>query len=221
MEAVPGQFAQEQLRNMHMMRKPITSLLFTLVLVVGGLHAQHFGVRGGLNWTDASFETINSDVVTGEQVNLMIGLFVDIPIGQSILSVQPELNYLERGYTFDGINGDIEFARSTACVDLGGLIRLNIGKQEGTSFYIGTGPFFNYAISGTFREGDNERDLDFDAELLNRSELSLVAAAGVNFGSFFIEARQIVSLSNQAADDERDISQSSTGVNIGFRTPLF
>ncbi|MEL7377079.1 MAG: outer membrane beta-barrel protein, partial [Bacteroidota bacterium] len=110
---------------------------------------------------------------------------------------------------------------SLAYLDIGGLVKLNLGVDQPIGFYVGAGPFLNYAISGPIDENGDERDIDFDADRIKRSELSVAAAAGVTLGNFFAEVRYMGSLSNLSDDDEVDISQRSIGINGGFRVPLF
>ncbi|MEL6668875.1 MAG: porin family protein [Bacteroidota bacterium] len=186
------------------------------------IQAQYFGIRGGYNFTSASVDINNLEVETGDEGNLMLGLYVDLPIGTEFLTVQPEINYMGRGYSLTStvISND-QIETSLAYLDIGGLVKLNLGVDQPIGFYVGAGPFLNYAISGTIDENGDERDIDFDADRIKRSELSVAAAAGVTLGNFFAEVRYMGSLSNLSDDDEVDISQRSIGINGGFRVPLF
>ena len=82
-------------------------------------------------------------------------------------------------------------------------------------------------ISGQLREtvGDleNERDVDFDVDRLNRSGLQFAAVGGVTYQvgvRFFIEARYNGSLSDLSSDDVYDIRQRAVGINGGIVVPL-
>lgn len=199
------------------MKLRLLTLLFCLSFTV--LQAQYFGIRGGYNWTDAKVN--DGDIETGSEGNLMLGLFLDLPIGTQLLSVQPELNYMGRGYSFEGMTiGGVEIETKLAYIDLGALVKLNFGADEPVGFYVGAGPFLNYAISGTITDTGGDRDIDFKADRLNRTELSFAAAAGVTFGGFFVEARYIGSFSDQSDLDDSEIRQRSIGINGGFRVPL-
>ena len=188
------------------------------------LQAQYFGIRGGFNFTDATIDLNDLELNTDQQGNLLLGFFVDLPIGTEVLSIQPELNYQGRGYNYELENSGIEIANSFAYLDLGAIVKLNFGADAPVGFYIGAGPFISYALSGTIEEGDFERELDFDLERIRREDLSLAGIAGVAFGistQFFLEARYLGSLSNQSTDATITIRQNSIGVNAGFRVPLY
>ncbi|MEM6395606.1 MAG: porin family protein [Bacteroidota bacterium] len=198
---------------------PFFLLLFCLSFTA--LQAQYFGIRGGYNWTDAKIELSNAEVETGSEGNLMLGLFVDIPVGGELLSIQPELNYMGRGYTLEGqFIGGVEIEQNFAYIDLGALAKLNFGTDEAIGFYLGAGPFFNYALSGTKVGAGGEQDIDFDADRIKRGELSFAAAAGITLGGFFVEARYIGSFTDQSDIDTDEIRQRSIGINAGFRVPL-
>lgn len=201
------------------MRIKLLTILFCLSITA--LQAQYFGIRGGFNFTSASVDIEGLDVETGNEGNLMIGLFLDLPVSTDFLSVQPEINYMGRGYNSEAEIGNAEIKSSLAYLDIGGLVKLNFGTDQPVSFYLGAGPFFNYALSGTVTDVAGERDVDFEADRIRRSELSVAAAAGVNLNNFFVEVRYMGSLSNQSDEDEVDVSQRSIGINGGFRVPLF
>ena len=183
------------------------------------LSAQHFGLRIGVNATDANYNFENNKVETEGETNLMLGAFLNLPIGTELISLQPEFTYLNRGYSIDADFGDLlAFDRTISYVDLGVLARLNFGRGDGLGFYVGAGPQYSYAISGQQTDILGERDVDFDAERLNRGELQFAGVAGLTFNAglkFFVEGRYNGSLGNQSDDGREDIKQASIGVNGG------
>lgn len=200
------------------------SFLFVLVLSSMAINAQaYFGARVGLNATNASIDVANAEIDTDGQTNLAIGAFVTLPILGEFLSIQPELTYLNRGYSFEAtvLGGSIE--QTLAFVDVGALVRLAFAQDNPVGFYVGAGPYYSYALSGTVTEFGDDRDVDFDADRLNRGELQVAGVAGVTFGSdlkFFAEFRYQGSLSNQSDADDVDINQRSIGLNGGIMVPL-
>ena len=221
------------------MRNSILLALALLCCATPTLSAQSFGLRVGLNATDATFDLDDQEIDTDGETNLMLGIFANIPLGTSLVSIQPELNYLNRGYSygFDAAlaGQSIEFDRTLAYVDLGAILRLNFGTESGLGFYVGAGPQYSYAVSGTVTEtnvaGEEERDVDFDSDRLNRGELQFAALGGLSFDlgiRVFVEGRYNGSFSNQADgikglidnNQEADIRQRSLGVNVGVMVPL-
>lgn len=214
----------KQLTNRLTMNQ-IQKLFFLLALVCtsGAVSAQSFGLRVGVNSTNATFDRDDLEIDTDGQTNLMIGAFVNLPLGTEFISIQPEVNYLNRGYSGEISVLGQSVERTVAYFDLGGLVRLNFGSDEGLGFYVGAGPMYSYAVSGTVTDIGGDRDVDFDSDRLNRSELQFAGAAGLTFGGnfrFFVEARYNGSFSDQSDLNEDDIRQRSVGVNGGIMIPL-
>lgn len=204
--------------------KRISTLFFALLFLAGGaVSAQSFGLRVGLNATDAKVDLDDLEVDTEGETNLMLGIFADLPIGTQLISIQPEINYLNRGYSgeINVVGQSIE--RTVAYLDLGALLKLNFGNDAGLGFYVGAGPMYSYAVSGTQTSLLGENDIDFDAERLNRGELQFAGIGGVKFGGayrFFVEARYNGTLGDQSDSDNVEIRQNSIGVNGGVMIPL-
>ncbi|WP_187270913.1 porin family protein [Neolewinella aurantiaca] len=205
------------------MRKSFLSLLAVLFLAAP-LSAQYFGLRAGVNATDASIDFDNAEIETDGESNLMLGIFLDIPLGTDIISIQPELNYLNRGYSIDASLGSIaSFERTVSFVDLGALVKLNFGRPEGIGFYVGAGPSFSYAVSGTVTDLNGERDVDFDADRINRSGLEFTAVGGLTIDiglKLFVEGRYNGSFTDQSDLDDSEIRQRYIGINGGVLVPL-
>ena len=204
------------------------STLLAFFLFTGAVSAQYFGLRAGLNIANAQVDTDQGEVDIDGVTNLQLGLFLDLPL-VSILSVQPELNYVGRGYEYTNsiTVGGITIAGgekySIAYLDLGGLVKLNFGQNSPVGFYIGAGPFFNYAVSGQIDDGSTEVDIDFDADRVKRSDFSVAGAAGLTFGSdfkFFAEARYLLGLTDTNDRDEIEVNNRSIGITGGVMVPL-
>jgi len=205
------------------MRKFILPLL-AVFFVAGPLSAQSLGLRVGVSATDAKYDFDNSEVETEGETNLMLGVFANLPLLTDLISIQPEFTYLNRGYSIGADFGDlVAFDRTLSYVDLGVLARINIGADDGLGFYVGAGPQYSYAVSGSRTDLLGERDVDFDAERLNRGELQFAGVAGLTFNAglkFFVEGRYNGSLGNQSDDSRKDIRQRSIGVNGGVMFPF-
>lgn len=199
------------------------SFLFCL-LATTQISAQHLGLRVGANATNANIDFDNQDIDTDGETNLMLGLFLNLPIGTNLISIQPEINYLNRGYSFSANIGNLASIEQTvAYIDLGALVRLNFGSEEALGFYVGAGPYFSYAVSGTVTDVNGDRDIDFDGDRIKRSDLQVAGVAGVTFGSslrFFAEVRYMGSLGNQSDIDNLTVKQNSIGINGGVMIPI-
>lgn len=204
------------------------STLLAFFLFTGAASAQYFGLRAGLNIANAQVSSDQNDIDMDGVTNLQLGLFLDLPL-ISILSVQPELNYVGRGYKYGNsvTAGGVTIAAgekyTVAYLDLGALVKLNFGQESPIGFYVGAGPFLNYAVSGQVDDGSTEVDIDFGADRLKRSDFSVAGAAGVTFGSdfkFFAEARYLVGLTDTDDRDELEVNNRSIGITGGIMVPL-
>lgn len=203
-------------------------MLLAFFLSTGTATAQYFGFRAGLNIANAQVSTDQGDLDIDGVTNLQLGLFLDLPL-LSVLSVQPELNYVGRGYEYSNsvTVGGVTIAggekTTIAYLDLGALLKLNFGQNQPVGFYFGAGPFFNYAVSGQVDDGTTEVDIDFKADRIKRSDFSLAGAAGVTFGSsskFFAEIRYLAGLTDTNDRDELEVNNRSFGITGGVMVPL-
>lgn len=205
------------------MRKTLFSLLAVLFLAAP-LSAQYFGLRAGVNSTNANFDFDDAEVDVDGETNLMLGIFLDLPLLSDFISIQPELNYLNRGFSYEAsIAGLVSREQTVSFIDLGAILRLNFGREEGLGFYLGAGPTFSYAVSGSITEAGEERDVDFDADRINRSGLEFAALAGITIdigAKLFVEARYNGSLYDADDRDDADVRQRSVGINGGVMIPF-
>ena len=194
--------------------KRILFLAVLSTLFATQLSAQ-FGLRAGYNFANASVDFNDLNISTGDsEGQFMAGIFYNIPIGTQVLSIQPEINYMGRGYTYtiEDPSSPEDIEATFAYLDVGGLVRINIGADNPVGFYVGAGPFFSFALSGKL----NGEDVDFDAQQIRDNELLLAGAAGITFGPFFVEARYYGSLSDQSEVEISEIRQRSLGLNAGI-----
>lgn len=204
------------------MRKLILPLLAALFLAAP-VSAQHFGLRAGVNATNASIDVSDLDIDTEGETNLMLGIFFELPIGGNTFVIQPELNYLNRGYSYNLQIGNTEVSQTLTYFDLGALAKLNFGREEGLGFYLGAGPTFSYALNGTVTDINGERDVDFDADRVNRGGLNITGVGGLTFDiglKLFVEARYNGAVSNLFDEEDTDVRQNYVGINGGVLVPL-
>lgn len=199
--------------------------VFALVLVCcGSLQAQSFfGPRLGFTLADVDFESDGGVTIDYEsEINLQIGLALDLGITRNF-SIQPELTYLGRGYSFTVLG--VEVRRNIAYMDLGALAKFRVNPDEGVGFYLGAGPIFSYAISGKdkFSVGD-DMDIDFDDTEIKRTDVSLAGALGLTFNLggplFFVDGRYILGLSDTNDSNDVTIKNRTIAASVGFMIPL-
>lgn len=203
------------------------AVLLCLFLVQAAQAQAAFGVKAGVHISNPNISFDNSDIETSGVTNLQLGLLLDLPVG-SILSLQPEFNYIAKGYKSERFTvGGIEIFRNgkvnLGYVDLGGLFKFNFGQNSGIGGYAGFGPFFSYAVSGREEFDGNDRDIDWDETQLKRTDFSVAGALGLTFGSdfrFFVDARYLAGLANNSERDEVEFRNKGIGITGGVMVPL-
>lgn len=199
----------------------LISVCFGFVLFLSTscmLQAQDFGLRAGILASDASIDFSQADIETEGATNFVAGVYVDIPIGVGSFSVQPELNFMGRAYTYEISSFDLSYEYTASYFDIGALLKYNFNRTGPFGFYAGVGPYLNYALKAQVVENGDERDVDFDVDGIRRQEITIGTALGVIFGSnmkFFGEFRYISSLTDQTEDKDYDLKQRGVMLTAG------
>ncbi len=223
------------------MKNTLHTLLLLILFGSTCLSAQSVGIRAGYVTTGINFE-IDADFIditeldTERRSGVMLGLFLDLPLAEGLLSLQPEINYLNRGATITDTGFGDEVTIAFSNLDVGALLRVNLARENPLSFYLGAGPAYSYALNGEFQfEDDFSEDIDFDDDEsgVNRTGLFLTGVAGMNFTNlsstliFFAEARYQAGLRDVFDDVEDEILKSkqnlfgiSAGIQIPFGRPV-
>ena len=135
------------------MKVKILSVLMAAIFWSMTVAAQPMlGVKGGVNWANFQGDYDTEERVTNEMnKGMTFGFLVDLPLHGN-LSLQPELNYLEKGTVLRKYNMFGHYDLTWKYLELPVLAkyRFDLGTSN---FYLTAGPSLGYAISG-------ERDID-------------------------------------------------------------
>ena len=174
-------------------------------------------------------EEIDTDNVTG----LLVGIPVEIAIS-NVFSIQPELNYLRRGYKVpeDLDNFQPEQQSTYNVLELPILAKLGY-TTENFTVAATLGPSIQYVLGGTAEVGEfnvgglsvegSEVDIDFDSEEFeNIDRTNVYGLAGlqfgipIGFGKFLIDGRYRFSLreDNQSDDDTFELNVRDRGLSL-------
>ncbi len=89
------------------MKKTMIILLLALLGLSLAYAETAYGMRGGLNITNREFSGDN-DLTTGDRTGFHAGLLAQLRTEANII-IQPELLYMQKGYTYDGLLIDHTF----------------------------------------------------------------------------------------------------------------
>jgi len=156
------------------------TLLILAISLLFSMTAQSqtkFGIRGGLNVSNISFDNLPNK---GERFGFHLGAFVDVPVILDFMSVQPELSYSVKGTAFKPLN-----ERQTLNMNYLDFL-LPVAFKLG-SIDVQVGPFASYLISTPDYTVYEDNTVIIDA--FNKFDAGLTAGLTYNFNHFLIGIR--------------------------------
>ncbi len=130
-----------------------------------------YGIKSGVNIANFT----NSDFDTQNRVAFSFGVYGNVDIRQTPLSVQPELLYTQRGSRSTWQSGDI-VRRGTLSLDyieVPLLLKYTGNITHQTEWYLLTGPSFAYLLRSEFSSIDIEHST-------NSTDIGLVGGLGMD-----------------------------------------
>jgi len=215
--------------------KKITHLLVVLLIFTfGSTSAQvHFGIKAGVSFSDAQTDVMIDafNEAPGNFTSFVVGGVAEIPIHNNI-SFQPELLYMQKGFTIDegtsfdifGMNVPIGARATTAInyLEVPLLAKVKLGAGNAKVYGI-AGPSIGYATSASIQSQATllisfnlpEVDLDLSDNMYNRTDISGILGAGAEYstltGKLFTDIRYQHSFSNIIDSPIENISVSNRG----------
>jgi opacity protein-like surface antigen len=166
----------------------LLSIFFTPSLQAQDSSPARFGIKGGVNFSSlyTQDDAENDKIRTG----FTIGLFSKMPLN-SVLAVQPELNYSTKGsevtYNNAFVNGTASF--NVNYLELPILLVVNLGKN----FNVHIGPYAAVLISGKTTNKSNVDLFNFEDNInvddFNRLDAGFAAGLGIDLGPLSLGAR--------------------------------
>lgn len=200
--------------------------LIAFLLLSATFAYSQIGVRAGVNIASQDYDPD----IEGDQssiIGLNLGVVYELGVSD-LLTIQPELHFIQKGakeeYEEQGATVESEFLLNY--LELGIMARLDLLEfGDDAGLYVGITPTVGYAISGKYKfkgsfggmSFDDEEDVDFDEDGINRTDFGVGIGAGVNFGNIFIDARYNLGLANVADDDDITVNNKGILVGVGYR----
>ena len=153
-----------------------------------------FGLRAGLNVSDFS-----GDEIPGSQPRLGFtgGAFVNLPVGASGLSVQPEVSYSQKGV--DGDNNNVEYRVDYIEVPI--LLRYQTVVTDSGLMVGGyAGPALGFKVSEELAGNAGAIDTD----LFKSTDIGAAFGVTVGAGAFGVDGRYTLGLSDATNDASPD-----------------
>lgn len=179
------------------------------------------GVRAGVNFMTLGGDDVPSDV--GSRTGFMIGGFLLVDL-QGPLSLQPELNYIQKGASWDqSFQGTtVTTTRKLDYLEIPVLAKLQIPVTGPLSPNVFAGPTLGFNMNATMQaEGGGQSNSQDISDSISGTDFGLAIGAGTDFGlsagTVSVDLRYGLGLSS-VDDSGSDASVQNRGfmVTAGF-----
>ncbi len=161
--------------------KVLTKLCFLVgfLLVIQGVSAQSlsFGGKLGVNIANMEFSEDGLTIEPDSKMGLNIAAILNVGLTDAF-SVQPEVNFIQKGYTldFELFDETVESDFIINYLEVPVLGKYSFGTDQLMGF-VEAGPTVGFAMSAkTVTDGDSE-DIDFDEDGLKRLDFGLISVS--------------------------------------------
>ncbi|TAK46606.1 MAG: PorT family protein [Saprospiraceae bacterium] len=187
----------------------LTVLVFLFMPVAKSQAQSKFGIRGGLNVSNISFDNLPD---RGERFGFHAGIFADLPILPDFIHLQPELSYSLKGVAFKFL-GDRE-TLNMKYIDFLLPVAFRLGSID-----LQVGPFASYLISKPDYKVFDNTEVIVDA--FKKTDVGLTAGLSYNFAPVTIGIRYnqgMVDISNDKGRPFLGSGKTAVGqVSLGFK----
>lgn len=178
------------------------------------------GFKAGINLAQQSIKDIDLTIDSDEITGYTWGAFLEIPIGESAIHLQPEFLLMQKGGKLSVPN--IKTTLNYFEVPI--LLKLKIINSSLLNINVLGGPTFGYATSGKMVEDATIVEINFGDDNIKRFDLGLHAGAGatLHFGSLgiFGDIRYLFGLSDLDST-ARTVKNKGLLVSAGLQFRLF
>lgn len=188
----------------------ILTVLVLMMMPFANIQAQSkFGIRGGLNVTNISFDKLPD---RGERFGLHTGIFADLPILADFIHLQPELSYSVKGAAFKFL-GDRK-TLNMKYIDFLLPVAFRLGNID-----LQVGPFASYLISKPDYKVFDSTEVVVDA--FKKTDVGLTAGLSYNFAPMTVGIRYnqgLVDITNDKGRPFLGKGKTAVGqVSVGFK----
>src|SRR5699024_8719224 len=195
------------------MKKLYTALflLLSLTLLSNQAKAQvDWGIRGGANFASLN----DTDIDAESNVGFMAGLYLQYPIANSPVVIQPELLYSQKGFELNVANntGTANFNY----IEVPVLAKFNYVLDGSFTPYVEAGPYIGFLVdSNTELNGQTVND---DWEDLKTVDFGVAVGAGFSYGRLNLGVRYSPGLTPVSKNENVDAKNGVFSIiaGIGF-----
>lgn len=224
--------------------KKLLVLLVTCIILCTAVQAQVSVIpKVGVTFSSIVYENNPENQIA--KTGFLVGAGLNLPIIEDLLSVQPELLFIQKGSAFDAEDVDIKFRETLNYIEVPVLAKLAFGSDL-IKFHVSAGPSIGLGLGGNYKfTGDDADDLedlvgsldgdvsfgtDDDDSYNNRLDVGAQFGLGAGFkvgpGSLILDLRYGLGLSNllkEDADlgiDESEGKNRLIAISLGYAIPF-
>ncbi|MDR2282078.1 MAG: PorT family protein [Sphingobacterium sp.] len=192
------------------MKKLLLGVTFTLGLGLFQVHAQSIEIipKAGINIAKQAIKDVNGEK---SKVGFQGGVGVNIHTKIAGFSIQPELNFVQKGSEINGKDGrKIDY--NTSYLELPVLAKYSIGP-----LFVNAGPAIGLRLSDSNKAKEaigKTKSIDFGVQM------GLGAALPVGPGKVIVDGRYNLGLTNVSDVSNRNIKNRGILVSLGYAIPL-
>jgi hypothetical protein len=212
--------------------------IVAVALVMAGFSAyaqeageMRWGVTMGGNFATQKSELGGLTFKSQSNAGLMLGVVGEYSFTDMFFAA-PELLFSMKNSTLPNFGGlfDDDFGGSTTKMNLGYLqLPVNVGARykvnDDLKVSAFTGPYFAYAVSGSYKEGSMKEKMKFgsnEEDDLKALDFGWTIGAGAEYNSIFFKIRYEIGLSNLSplAGEGVSAKNNNFGFSIGYMFTL-
>lgn len=211
----------------------VTTVLLFMGVLARPAAAQdvEVGLLGGVSIATFGGDAVPEEADPGSVTGLNIGALAQLPI-TDIISIQPELHYVQKGAELEGEGGTtVRFDLNY--IELPVLLHVNVPTESRINFGFLLGPevAFQTGCEVTFESAENEESFDCASERVDASlnfedfDYGLIFGGslgyGMPWGEIFLSGRYDLGLAGLFPDDpEEQLKNRAYYILVGFTVPL-
>lgn len=185
--------------------------------------AQRFGIKGGINYSNARVYDSATKINAGYKPGATLGVMADFEF-DGPLHFTPSVMYSMKGYTFKPIKGTREKVSTTLhYIDLGAILTLRIPALH-KGFAVSAGPTASFAISG--KEKITENGVTTSSKIgfslvkdYGFYDMGMFMGTSYSFSDCMIQAGYQVNFinhNNNAESDQLNIRNRTISLTFGY-----
>ena len=200
-------------------------LLGVLLLLASPAQAQvSIGIKGGINVTSVSTDAGYNTGGVQNAFGLHLAALLEFALSDHF-AVQPELNYIQKGYRVDIGTTNVNWIFNQ--VDIHLLAKYNYSISDRFKGYVNAGPTFGPVLDA-YKKPDNGDKvvLDFDKDLIKKWDYGITGGLGFGIvageGLLFIDGRYMLSLDDifEESANKGKFRRVGFDYTIGYLVPF-